>query len=69
MFWMMVLIDAPNGNFLFGYLSETEIVLLFGILLVVLTAGIRLFLNKYEESEIKAKRIAKEGERGNAGRI
>lgn len=69
MLWIIVLIDALNGNFLFGYLSETEIVLLFGIILVALTIGIRWFLKKYEESGIKAERVAKEGERENAGRI
>lgn len=46
----MILIDTPNGNLLFGFISETGAIMIFGVCLVVATIGIRWFLNKYEES-------------------
>lgn len=47
----MILIDPPNGNLLFGYISETGAIMIFGICLVIATIGIRWFLKKYEEKE------------------
>ena len=69
MFLMTVLVDAPSGSLFFGYLSETETVLLFGIILVALTIGIRWVLKKYEESAEKTEGVIEKGERENAGRI
>lgn len=46
----MILIDTPNGNFLFGYVSETGAIMIFAICLVLATIGIRWFLKKYEET-------------------
>lgn len=61
MLWITILIDAPNGSFFFGYLSETATVLLFGIVLVALTVGIRWFLKKYEESGEETKEVKGKG--------
>jgi cadmium resistance protein CadD (predicted permease) len=47
-------------NFLLGGFTETEIVLLFGICLVILTIGIRWFLKRHEQpSEDKTNEIVK----------
>lgn len=59
MFWNKVLVDTPNGSLFFGYLSETGAVLLFGILLVALTIGVRWFLKRYEEPQNKTKEVVK----------
>lgn len=57
----MILIDTPNGNLLFGFISETGAIMIFGICLVIATIGIRWFLKKYEETtkaeeKVKGKR-------------
>jgi amino acid transporter len=46
----MILIDTPNGNLLFGYISETGAIMIFAICLVFATIGIRWFFKKYEET-------------------
>lgn len=46
----MILVDTPNGNLLFGFISETGAIMIFGICLIIATIGIRWLLNKYEES-------------------
>jgi hypothetical protein len=55
MFTVLTLIDPPNGNPLFGYISETQAVLVSGVFLVILTVGIRRIMKKYESAEEKAK--------------
>ncbi len=62
MFWMTILFQTSSGNFLFGYVSETTGVLLFGVCLIGATAGIRWFLKRHEEtsnSKTKTKEVAK----------
>ncbi|NJM52552.1 MAG: hypothetical protein HC846_03615 [Blastocatellia bacterium] len=49
----MLLIDTPNGNLLFGYISETGGIMIFGICLVIATIGIRWVLKRYEEGNSK----------------
>lgn len=46
----MIFIDSPNGNLLFGYISETGAIMIFAICLVITTIVVRWFLKKYEES-------------------
>lgn len=48
--WNMILIDTPNGNLLFGYISENGAIMIFAICLVLATIGIRWFFKKYEET-------------------
>lgn len=57
----MILIDTPNGNLLFGYISETGAIMIFGICLVIATIGIRWVLKRFEETtkskdEVEGKR-------------
>ena len=52
--WLIsLLLETGNGGLFLGYLSETEIVLLFGICLVVLTIGLRWILNRYDREVTK----------------
>ena len=57
MFWTIM--EIPSGSLFFGYLSESQTVLLFGIILVALTIGIRWIIKKYEQSEDKTNEIVK----------
>ena len=59
MFWLTILVDTPNGNLLFGYLSETSTVLIFGVFLIVATVGLRWLLNKQDETVDKTKKFGK----------
>jgi hypothetical protein len=50
----MILIEIPM-NALLKYISEPEAILIFAVLLVIATVGIRWFLKKYEETDEKVK--------------
>ncbi len=58
----MFLFQTSNSNYLFGYVSETEAILFFGVCLIILTIVIRWVLKKYEatqNSENKVKESVK----------
>jgi hypothetical protein len=55
MFTALTLIDPPNGNLFFGYMSETQVVLVSGVFLVILTVGIRWIMRKHESDAEKGK--------------
>jgi membrane protein implicated in regulation of membrane protease activity len=54
MILIMILIEIPM-NALLKYISEPEAILIFAVLLVIATVGIRWFLKKYEETDEKVK--------------
>lgn len=54
MFILGVLADLFNGKSLSGWVSEPFAVLLFGIALFGITAGLRTFLNKQDKNAEKS---------------
>jgi hypothetical protein len=50
MFWQTILVEAPNGNVFFGFISETSAILIFGICLILSTIGLRWFWKKNDET-------------------